>query len=68
MQAETVRRKGNSTAYEYDAIGQLTKVMDALGKKAAYTYDKGGNLVKAVRIGETAGKNQQTSYGYDKNG
>ncbi len=41
---ETVKdRRGNSTVYEYDSSGNVTRVTDALGGVTAYTYDALGN-------------------------
>lgn len=43
-QKETVKdRRGNTTVYEYDSSGNVTRVTDALGGVTAYTYDAQGN-------------------------
>jgi len=65
-------------AYEYDAIGQLTKVVYPDGHSTSYSYDAAGNRVSVIDSGKTTGYNTNTmnqytqvgseSYTYDLNG
>jgi RHS repeat-associated protein len=64
--------------YEYDSIGQLTKVTYPDGHSVSYTYDAAGNRIRIVENGDTTAyttnnMNQYTdvggvSYTYDANG
>jgi len=52
--------EGNTTSFEYDLLGRLTKVTDALGNETGYTYDERGH-----KLTETDAKGNTTSWGYD---
>jgi RHS repeat-associated protein len=55
-----VDAKGNTTAYEYDLLGRVTKQTDPLGNVTTYTYDPKGNL-----ISRTDANNKTITYTYD---
>ena len=43
---QTLTPDGYGTCYEYNPIGELTKVTDADGYETTYTYDKYGNCIR----------------------
>lgn len=49
-----------TTNYQYDALGRLTKITDPAGNATQYRYDAMSN-----RIGMTDAKNRETAYTYD---
>ena len=49
-----------TTAYAYDAVGQVVSVTDAAGRVTAYGYDAAGDLTS-----RTAPDGSVTGYGYD---
>ena len=51
---------GKVVRYEYDAAGQLKKVIDWLGHTTVYNYDPAGNLLSSVNANGTL-----TGYQYD---
>ena len=51
---------GQTTTYEYDALGRMTKETTPEGKVQTYAYDLGGRLLSS-----TDKKNLQTQYTYD---
>jgi RHS repeat-associated protein len=54
---------GDTTQFEYDALGRLTKVIDALGGESIYTYDEVGN-----RVTQTNARGYTTKFTYDNLG
>jgi len=61
-----------TTAYAYDAIGNLSSLTDPLGHKATYAYDDAGRLTTITDpLGNLTGANptqHQISYTYDADG
>ncbi len=55
--------KGNTTRYQYDADGNLSKTINALGDSTVYTYDAAGNQTSM-----TDARGNTTSYEYELNG
>ncbi|MEW6096327.1 MAG: hypothetical protein AB1567_07360 [bacterium] len=53
----------NKTTYEYDNVGQLGTITDALGNKTIYEYDGVGN-----RLSMTDALGNTTRYEYQKIG
>ena len=51
---------GKTTTFEYDALGRLTAVIDALDQRTTYTYDELGN-----RLTQTDANSHTTSFEYD---
>ena len=51
-----------STAYEYDELNRLKRVVDPLSQATLYTYDNRDNLLSL-----TDAKNQTTTFAYDRN-
>ena len=60
----TYRRKAIltkcSTHFEYDKLGRLTAVVDALGQRTEYTYDEAGN-----KLSQTDANGHTTRWTYD---
>lgn len=54
---------GNSTKYEYDYLGRLTKETSPLGNSISYSYDSKGNL-----ISKTDANGATISFSYDSLG
>ena len=52
---------GTFIRYQYDHLGNVTKVTDSLGTVAAYTYDGGGRLIR-----ENGRPGVDRSYTYDE--
>ena len=49
-------RSGQTTTYEYDALGQLTRVNDPHENATwVYAYDRGGNMTSKVKYAYTTG-------------
>lgn len=48
--------------YDYDAVGNITKVTDKKGNETSYTSDKSSRMETVTRQGQT------TTYSYDDNG
>lgn len=44
---------GNLTRYEYNKLGQVTKVTDPTNVDTIYTYDYLGNVLTETRAGKT---------------
>ena len=66
----TVTRNGLLTQYQYDLMGQLTRVNDQeAGFTWLYTYDTGGNILSKQRYAYTTSTPTSTptttTYGYD---
>ena len=53
---------GHQTRFAYDAVGNLVRVVDALGGVTEYSYNANDQLLEATTAGET------TAYSYDANG
>ena len=51
---------GNTTSYEYDALGRRVAMVDALGRRAEYVFDALGRQVVTVHPDGSS-----TSVGYD---
>ena len=62
-------RSGQTTTYEYDALGQLTRVNDPHENATwVYAYDRGSNMTSKVRYAYTTGTpsgGQTTAFTYD---
>jgi RHS repeat-associated protein len=54
---------GKTASFEYDALGRLVEVTDALGQETRYTYDEMGN-----RVSQTDAKDHTTGFEYDTRG
>ena len=54
---------GRTTRFEYDAVGRLTAVVDALDQRTSYTYDEQGN-----RTSQTDANGHVTRFEYDSAG
>ncbi len=55
-----------STSYEYDALGNLTKVTDPLNRKTDFGYDPLNRMTQQVQPVPTAGRTRPTStFTYD---
>jgi RHS repeat-associated protein len=55
-----IDQEGNPSHHEYDALGRLAAVVDALGNRTSYGYDEAGNLVTL-----TDANLHTTAYEYD---
>ncbi len=54
---------GIETRYEYDKLGRLTKVIDALNQETSFTYDEQGN-----KLTQTDAEGRTTRWSYDNLG
>lgn len=55
--------KGNTTRFEYNALGRITSVIDSVGRTTKYYYSYGGRMEKTVYP-----NNRQVLYEYDRLG
>ena len=54
---------GNTTLFDYDALGRLTRVTDAMGGETTYAYDAVGN-----KLSQTDANGNATGFTYDAMG
>ena len=60
-----VDKKGNQTQYQYDALGNVTRIANASGKVAIYTYNDKNNLLTATEFHAMGDSVIPTTYSYD---
>ncbi|MFC5475761.1 RHS repeat-associated core domain-containing protein [Paraherbaspirillum soli] len=62
----TVAQQNTTTSYEYDAMGNRTKITDPLGHVTTQSYDTLGRLIQQTQPAPTAGGSGPTvNYSYD---
>ncbi|MFC5472331.1 RHS repeat-associated core domain-containing protein [Paraherbaspirillum soli] len=62
----TVAQQNTTFSYEYDAMGNRTKITDPLGHVTTQSYDSLGRLMQQTQPAPTAGGSSPTiSYSYD---
>ncbi|MFC5472736.1 RHS repeat-associated core domain-containing protein [Paraherbaspirillum soli] len=62
----TVAQQNTTTSYEYDAMGNRTKIADPLGHVTTQSYDSLGRLMQQTQPAPTVGSSNPTvGYSYD---